>query len=47
MEVLKTKWQMFKGFVIQDIKTLEVKNWRNLAIKKENWQKLLRKARPA
>jgi hypothetical protein len=31
--------------VIQDIKTLGVKNWRNLAMEKESWQKLLRKAR--
>jgi hypothetical protein len=31
--------------VIQDIKTLGVKNWRNVAMEKESWQKLLRKAR--
>jgi hypothetical protein len=31
--------------VIQDVKTLGVKNWRNLAMEKESWQKLLRKAR--
>jgi hypothetical protein len=31
--------------VIEDIKTLGVKNWRNLAMKKESWQKLLRKTR--
>jgi hypothetical protein len=31
--------------VIQDIKTLGVKNWRNLAMEKKSWQKLLRKAR--
>jgi hypothetical protein len=31
--------------VIQDIKTLEVKNWRKLAMEKESWQKLLRKAK--
>jgi hypothetical protein len=31
--------------VIQDIKTLGEKNWRNLAMEKESWQKLLRKAR--
>jgi hypothetical protein len=31
--------------VIQDIKTLRVKNWRNVAMEKESWQKLLRKAR--
>jgi hypothetical protein len=30
--------------VIQDIKTLGVKNWRNLVIEKESWQKLVRKA---
>jgi hypothetical protein len=28
------------------IKTLGVKNWRNVAMEKESWQKLLRKARP-
>jgi hypothetical protein len=27
------------------IKILGVKNWKNLAMKKESWQKLLRKAR--
>jgi hypothetical protein len=31
--------------VIQDIMTLGVKNWKNLAMEKESWQKLLRKAR--
>jgi hypothetical protein len=31
--------------VIQDIKTLGVKNLRNLAMEKDSWQKLLRKAR--
>jgi hypothetical protein len=31
--------------VIQDIKTSGVKNWRNLEMEKESWQKLLRKAR--
>jgi hypothetical protein len=31
--------------VIQDINTFGVKNWRNLAMEKESWQKLLRKAR--
>jgi hypothetical protein len=31
--------------VIQDIKTLGVKNWRNLAMEKESWQMLLRKAK--
>jgi hypothetical protein len=31
--------------VIQDIKILGVKNWRNIAMEKESWQKLLRKAR--
>jgi hypothetical protein len=30
--------------VIQEIKTLGVKNWKNVAMEKENWQKLLRKA---
>jgi hypothetical protein len=31
--------------VIKDIKTLGVKIWRNTAMEKESWQKLLRKAR--
>jgi hypothetical protein len=31
--------------VIQDIKTLGVKNWRNGAMENKSWQKLLRKAR--
>jgi hypothetical protein len=31
--------------VIQDIKTLGVKNWRKLAMEKESWQKRLGKAR--
>jgi hypothetical protein len=31
--------------VIQDVKTLGVKKWRNVAVGKESWQKLLRKAR--
>jgi hypothetical protein len=28
--------------VIQDVKTLGVKNWMNLAMEKESWHKLLR-----
>jgi hypothetical protein len=31
--------------VTQDVKTLGVKNWKNIAMEKESWQKLLRKAR--
>jgi hypothetical protein len=31
--------------VTQDIKTLGTKDWRNVAMEKERWQKLLRKAR--
>jgi hypothetical protein len=31
--------------VTQDIKTLGVKTWRNIAMEKESWQRLLRKAR--
>jgi hypothetical protein len=31
--------------VIQGIKTLGAKNWKNLAMEKESWQKLLRKTR--
>jgi hypothetical protein len=31
--------------VIQDVKTLGVKNWRNLTMEKESYQKLPRKAR--
>jgi hypothetical protein len=38
----KLRW---KDDVIQDIKTLGVKNWRNLAMEKESWQMLLRKAK--
>jgi hypothetical protein len=38
----KLRWE---DDVIQDIKTLGVKNWRNVAMEKESWQKLLRKAR--
>jgi hypothetical protein len=38
----KLRWE---AVVIQDIKTLGVKNWRNVAMEKESWQKLLRKAR--
>jgi hypothetical protein len=38
----KLRWE---DDVIQDIKTLGVKNWRNIAMEKESWQKLLRKAR--
>jgi hypothetical protein len=38
----KLRWE---DDVIQDIKTLGVKNWRNLSKEKESWQKPLRKAR--
>jgi hypothetical protein len=38
----KLRWE---DDVIQDTKILGVKNWRNLAMEKESWQKLLRKAR--
>jgi hypothetical protein len=38
----KLRWE---DDVIQDIRTLGVKNWRNIAMEKESWQKLLRKAR--
>jgi hypothetical protein len=38
----KLKWG---DDVIQDVKTLGVKNWRNVAMEKESWQKLTRKAR--
>jgi hypothetical protein len=38
----KLRWE---DDVIQDIKTLGVKNWRNLAMEKESWQRLLRTAR--
>jgi hypothetical protein len=38
----KLRWE---DDVIQDIKTLGVKNWRNVAKEKKSWQKLLRKAR--
>jgi hypothetical protein len=38
----KLRWE---DDVIQDIKTLGVKNLRNLAMEKESWQMLLRKAK--
>jgi hypothetical protein len=38
----KLRWEKD---VIQDTKTLGVKNGRNLAMEKESWQNLLRKAR--
>jgi hypothetical protein len=38
----KLRWE---NDVIKDIKTLGVKNWRNIAMEKESWQKLLRKAK--
>jgi hypothetical protein len=38
----KLRWE---DDVIQDIKTTGVKNWRNLAMEKESWQMLLRKAK--
>jgi hypothetical protein len=38
----KLRWE---DDVIQDIKTLGVKDWRNLATEKESWQKLVRKTR--
>jgi hypothetical protein len=31
--------------VIQDIRTLGVKNWRNVAMDREDWPKLLKKTR--
>jgi hypothetical protein len=34
-----------EDYVIQDIKTLGVKNWKNLVMEKESWHTLLRKAR--
>jgi hypothetical protein len=38
----KLRWE---DDVIQDVKTFGVKNWRNVAMEKESWKKLLRKAR--
>jgi hypothetical protein len=38
----KLRWE---DDVIQDIKALGVKNWSNLAMEKESWQMLLRKAK--
>jgi hypothetical protein len=38
----KLRWE---DDVIQDIKTLGMKNWRNLAMEKESWQMFLRKAK--
>jgi hypothetical protein len=38
----KLRW---KDGVIQDIRVLGVKNWRNVAMDREDWWKLLKKAR--
>jgi hypothetical protein len=38
----KLRWE---DDVTQDVKTLGVKNWKNVTTEKESWQKLLRKAR--
>jgi hypothetical protein len=38
----KLRWE---DDVIQDTKTSGVKNWRNVTMEKESWQKLLREAR--
>jgi hypothetical protein len=37
----KLRWE---SDVMQDINTLGVKNWRNVTMEKESWQKLLREA---
>jgi hypothetical protein len=39
----KLRWE---DDVTQDIKTLGVKNWWNVAMEKESWQKLLRRPGP-
>jgi hypothetical protein len=38
----KLRWE---DNMILDIKNLGVKNWRNIAMEKESWQKVLGKAR--
>jgi hypothetical protein len=38
----KLKWQ---DGMIQDIRTLGMKNWRTAALNREDWLKLLKKAR--
>jgi hypothetical protein len=38
----KLRWE---DDVTQDIKTLGTKDWRNVAMEKKSWKKLLRKAR--
>jgi hypothetical protein len=38
----KLRWE---DNVILDIKNLGVKNWRNIAMENESWEKVLRKAR--
>jgi hypothetical protein len=38
----KLKWE---DGVNQDIRVLVVKNWRNVAMDREDWRKLLKKAR--
>jgi hypothetical protein len=38
----KLRWE---DGVIQDIRVLGVKNWRNAPMDREDWQKLLKKAR--
>jgi hypothetical protein len=38
----KLRWE---DGVIQDIRVLGVKNWRNVAMDREDWRKLLKRAR--
>jgi hypothetical protein len=39
----KLRWE---DAVIQDISALEVKNWRDVAMNREDWMKPLKKSRP-
>jgi hypothetical protein len=41
----KLRWEDGVIGVIQDIWVLGVKNWRNVAMDREDWRKLLKKAR--
>jgi hypothetical protein len=43
-KVGRPKWRWEEG-VRQDIRILGIRNWRNSALNREEWQKLLKKAR--
>jgi hypothetical protein len=38
----KLKW---KEGILQDIRTLDIKNWRDMAVRRVEWQRLLWKAK--